>query len=380
MFLPDYNGNSIVNLMSSIRAMYGSEYLYPQLGNFDIEPFSDKNIIFIVIDGLGYDFLMEYGDNSFLKNHLHRKMTSVFPSSTASAFISLMTGVAPQQHGSTGWFIFLNETGTLTSILPFLTKAGGIPQNNVPFSDVIDQDSVFMGLGASSFCILHEDYINSQCSGVIARGAKRKSYSDMNGFVGKIENALDFGADRKFIFAYWDQLDKISHEKGVKSQETIEHFAMVDKAVSKLSALSAKRNGILIVTSDHGMIDSSEMETVRLSDHPDLKEILAVPLSGEPRVGYCYVRPGMVMDFEEYVLKNLCEYCDMFKSSELIKKGFFGLFEPNNKLNKRIGDYTLVTKKKYMIRDVLSGEKYKEFKGIHGSLSSEEMFVPLIVF
>ncbi len=380
MFLPDYNGNSIVNLMSSIRAIYGSEYLYPRLDNFDIEPFSNKDIIFIVIDGLGYDFLVEHGDNSFLKNHLRRKMTSVFPSSTASAFISLMTGVAPQQHGSTGWFVFLNETGILTSILPFLTKAGGIPQKNVPFSDVIDQDSIFMGLDAFSFCIMHKDYINSQCSGVITRGGKRKSFSDMSGFLSRIENALDFGAGRKFIFAYWDQLDKISHEKGVMSPDTLEHFAMVDKAVSKLSALLAKRNAVLIVTSDHGMIDSSEKETVRLSDHPDLKEMLAVPLAGEPRVGYCYVRPGMVMDFEDYVLKNLYEYCDMFKSSELLERGFFGLFETNKKLNKRIGDYTLVTKKNYMIRDVLSGEKYKEFKGMHGSLSSEEMFVPLIVF
>ena len=77
-FLPDYKGNSIVNLMSSIRAIYGSDYLYPLLDGFDIGPFREKNIVFIVIDGLGYDYLMSCDDNSFFKKNTIQKMTSVF--------------------------------------------------------------------------------------------------------------------------------------------------------------------------------------------------------------------------------------------------------------------------------------------------------------
>lgn len=380
MYKPDYSGNSIVNLMSSVRAMYGSEYLYPLLDDFDISPFKDKNIVFIIIDGLGYDFLMEYGGNTFLKKHTLRKMTSVFPSSTASAYISLATGVAPQQHGLTGWFMFLRETGILTSILPFLTKAGGIPLTNISFSDVCDQDSVFTGLNAFSYSIIHESYINSQCSGVITKGSKRKSYADLNGFIKKIENALDFNDKRKFVFAYWDQLDKISHGKGVKSPEALEHFRMLDNEISNLASSLAKRNTSLIIVSDHGMIDSTEEHVVKLSDHPALSDTLSLPLSGEPRVAYCYVKPGMSSEFESYVLKNLNDYCDMYKSSDLIEKNLFGLFEPNKRLHQRIGDYTLIMKENYMIREQLSGQKLTEFKGIHGSVSSEEMYVPLIVF
>ncbi len=380
MFLPDYNGNSIVNLMSSIRAIYGSEYLYPLLSDFDIEPFKEKSIVFIIIDGLGYDFLMEHGDNSFLKKHVFRKMTSVFPSSTASAYISLVTGVAPQQHGLTGWFMFLKETGILTSILPFITKAGGIPLNNIAFSDICNLNSIFSGLNASSFCVIHESYINSQCSGVITKGAKRKSYADIKGFIRRIENILSFGDNKKFIFAYWDQLDKIAHEKGIKSREAIEHFEMLNEEVNKLADSLSKDNITLIITADHGFIDSSEECTIKLEEHPDLAETMVLPLSGEPRVAYCYLRPGMVTDFEKYVTENLKEYCDLYKSRDLIEKGFFGLYTPNKKLYQRIGDYTLIMKDNYIIRETLSGQKYKALTGIHGGLSSEEMFVPLIVF
>jgi predicted AlkP superfamily pyrophosphatase or phosphodiesterase len=377
-FFPDYNGNSIVNFTSSIRAIFGSEYLYPLLIDFNLEPFKGKNIVLIIIDGLGYDFLMEYGDNSFLKKYTLRKMTSVFPSSTAAAYISLVTGVAPQQHGLTGWFMFLKETGILTSILPFITKAGGIPLNNIPFTDIYDHDSIFSGLNAASFCIMHESFVNSQCSAVITKGAKRKSYADIKGFVRRIENIISFGDNKKFIFAYWDQLDKISHEKGVKSPEAFEHIRILNEEIEKLAVSLARSNTALIITSDHGMLDSAD-HTVKIEDHPHLYETLSMPLSGEPRVSYCYVRPGKVSVFERYVSEKLSEYCDLYKSPDLIEKGFFGMFEANKRLYQRTGDYTLIMKENYIIRETLSGQKYNELIGIHGGLTSEEMFVPLII-
>jgi hypothetical protein len=377
--LPDYYGNSIVNLMSSIRAIYGNDHLYPVLDGFDIGSFNDKNIVFIVIDALGYNFLMEYGEKTLLKKHTIQKMTSVFPSSTASAYISLITGVAPQQHGLTGWFMYLRETGIITSILPFITKAGGIPLRNIPFTDIFDQASVFIDLNATSYSIVHKSYANSQCSASITKGAKKKVYSDIKEFFNNIENILDSGIGRKFIFAYWDQIDKIAHEKGVKSNETLEELKKIDSEISKLALLLKKYNAALIVTSDHGMIDSSEKNTVRLSDHPILKDTLILPLTGDPRVAYCYLKPGMEMEFERYVSQNLKEFCNIYKSRDIIEKGFFGLYEPNRKLHQRTGDYTIVMKKHYMIREALSGEKNKELIGIHGGLTSDEMFTPLII-
>ena len=378
MHLPDYNGGSIVNLMSSIKSVFNSDYLYNPLMDFDIAPYKDRDIVFIVIDGLGYDFLMKHGNNSFLKTNIRKKITSVFPSTTASAFTSLSTGVAPQQHGLTGWFIFLKETGILTSILPFVSRAGGISLSNIPFTDIYDQESFFHDLNVNSFYILNENYVNSQCSKILGKGSRRMAFTDIDSFIRRIKNVLDCSGERKFLFAYWDKFDETCHKEGVNSRAAREHFYMLDKEICSLADSLKEEDVALILTSDHGLIDTSKERTVNLSDHSPLAETLTLPLSGEPRVAYCYVHPERTLDFENYVADRLHKYCDLYKSRELIEKNFFGLFEPNKKLYHRTGDYTLIMKENYIIKDLLSGEASKDFKGVHGGVSGGEMYVPLI--
>ncbi len=63
-----------------------------------------------------------------------------------------------------------------------------------------------------------------------------------------------------------------------------------------------------------------------------------------------------------------------------ISKNHFGLFESNENLKDRIGDYILIFKKNYYMRDKLKGEGKRIPKlGYHGGLSKEEMLVPLIL-
>jgi predicted AlkP superfamily pyrophosphatase or phosphodiesterase len=110
MYLPDYNGGSIVNLMSSIAKACGGKTNYVQLKSLSSEEIKNKNIILLVIDGLGYEYLKKSNAN-FLKENLKDKMTSVFLPTTACATTTFQTGVAPQQHALTGWFMFLKKRG-----------------------------------------------------------------------------------------------------------------------------------------------------------------------------------------------------------------------------------------------------------------------------
>jgi hypothetical protein len=48
-------------------------------------------------------------------------------------------------------------------------------------------------------------------------------------------------------------------------------------------------------------------------------------------------------------------------------------------LHERIGDYTLLMKDCAIIKDWLPGERHYAQIGVHGGLSSQEMYVPLIV-
>jgi len=117
-----------------------------------------------------------------------------------------------------------------------------------------------------------------------------------------------------------------------------------------------------------------------LKDHPKLKETLIMPLSGEPRVAYCYVHSDKTKEFKKYIKTNLNQYCKVYKSTDLINKGVFGLGKINEKLKDRIGDYVLVMKENYILKDFLITEEEKYHIGNHGGTSKDEMFVPVVRF
>jgi len=382
MYKPNYKNGSIVNLMSSIKRTFGGNSKYAPLENFDFSNFSGKNIVLIVIDGLGYDFLTKHGKDSFLHKNLKRKMTSVFPATTASAMTTYSTGLAPQQHALTGWFMFLKEIGAISVILPFTTRAGDLrlSEGKIKYKDIYNEKSFFDDLKGNSFSIKDKAYIDSDYSRLTDGKAKKLSFSNLNGFFKQINKALNATKERKYILAYWAKLDAACHEKGTDSIEAKKHFDELDKKIKSFSKSLKNKNATLIISADHGLINTKEKnKIIELKNHPKFVETLAMPLSGEPRVVYCYVKPQKVKEFENYVKTEFKNACDLYKSDDLIKSDYFGLFEPNQKLKDRIGDYTLIMKENYIMKDLVLGEEQHIYVGNHGGMSEEEMFVPLIV-
>lgn len=378
---PNYKNGSIVNLMASIKKALGGKSNYKPLEGFDISGIS-KNIVLIIIDGLGYDYLAKYGKGSFLYENLKGEMTSVFPTTTVSALTTLSTGVAPQQHALTGWFMYLKEIGTVSVILPFTTRAGDLKlrKGKIKYKDIYNEKSFFEDLKTTSIAIKHKDYINSEYSRLADKGSKKLSFSNLNGFFRQINKALRIDNNRKYVFAYWAILDSLCHKKGTDSQEAKKHFNELDKKIKLLAKSLKNKNTTIIITADHGLIDTREKDKIiELKNHPQFVETLAMPLSGEPRAVYCYVRPQKVKQFESYVKKEFKKCCEMHKSDDLIKNNYFGLFEPNEKLKDRTGDYVLIMKENYIMKDLVLGEKKNIYIGNHGGVSHEEMFVPLIV-
>ncbi len=107
--------------------------------------------------------------------------------------------------------------------------------------------------------------------------------------------------------------------------------------------------------------------------------MLLRPLCGERRVAYCYVKPDRRADFEGYVRDHFAERAELHPSRELVDLGWFGPGEPHPSLASRIGDYTLVMKGNWTIKDWLPGEKRYRQIGVHGGTSAAEMLVPLVV-
>ena len=368
--------------MSSIKRSFGGNSQYKPLENFNFSNISEKNIILIVIDGLGYDYLTKYGKNSFLHKNLKGKITSVFPSTTAAALTTFSTGLAPQQHALTGWFMYLKEIGIVSVILPFISRAGGLKLSDgkIKYNDIYNEKSFFEDLKAASISIKHKAYIDSEYSQSTDKGAKKLPFSNLNGFFRQINKALNSTKKRKYILAYWTKLDLLCHENGTDSREVKKHFNELDKKIKYLAKALRAKNTAIIISADHGLIDTKEKnKIIELKNHPQFVETLTMPLSGESRVVYCYVKPNKVKEFENYVKTEFKNACELYKSNDLIINNYFGLYKPNEKLKDRIGDYVLIMKENYIMKDLVLGETKNINIGNHGGTSKEEIFVPLIV-
>lgn len=374
-YLPNYKDGSIVNLMASIIRSRGGNSLYKDLKCLSHKDLDSKNVVIMVIDGLGYEYLMKRKD-SFLAKNMKQKITSVFPSTTASAITTFLTGLAPKEHAVTGWYMFLKEVGLICLPLRFTSKLTGehLDKYGVDASDVFNVGP--FRLKDKRVIVLHKAFLASEYNSMMNKGSLL-TYLSLDGFFRQMRKAISLRG-RKLVYAYWGDLDSIIHRKGNNSKEAENHFREIDKGVAELAKKLEGTGTTLIVTSDHGLIDIHPQKRVLLSKHPKLDECLSMPLSGETRVRYCYVHPDRAKDFENYVKKNLSKVCWMYKSKDLVKKGWFGLFEANPKLMDRIGDYVLVMKDNHGFKDDLTVKK-KSKLATHCGVTKEEMFVPLIV-
>jgi predicted AlkP superfamily pyrophosphatase or phosphodiesterase len=335
----------------------------------------------MVVDGMGANFLRRYASGGEIQARCSGTLTSVFPSTTASAITTFLTGEAPQQHGLTGWFMYLSELAGVFAVLPAKPRCGGMSfsRSGVEPKRIFDSRSVFDRIARRSIVvtprrIAHSDYNLSHLG-----RAELRTYDTLDEFfltVAATVRERDGGP--KFVYAYWPELDSLAHEHGIGSRESVSHLAQIDERFGRLCRRLEGSDTWLLLTADHGLLDTTEDRSIALADHPRLADLLRLPLCGERRATYCYVKPGRSAEFESYVQGELGDCAAMLSSEQLIAEGFFGMGQPHPRLSQRIGDYALLMKQNHVLKDWLPGEARYQQIGVHGGLSPDEMLVPLI--
>jgi hypothetical protein len=382
MHIPDYYGGSIVNLMASLQqGLGGQPHAYPQHRLLPAEKVSKYRQVFLwVIDGLGLNHLCAEPDAVHLNRHLLGGMTSVYPPTTASAITTYLTGDAPQQHALTGWHIYFRELGACIAVLPGTPRYGGVSLKQAginvrsllgttPFTERFPGPSAAL----SPAYITDSDF--NQCHLGASHLLSHRNLTELR------DNAVQLlrKGGHRYLLAYWPELDTIGHSEGIWSEAARHHLLELDRCFGEIVEQSQDTNTLIIVCADHGQIDTEASDRLSLDDHPQLTEYLSLPLCGESRSAYCYLRPGTENAFDDYVKSQLSSEMSIYPSSELIERGWFGLAEPHPELHHRIGDRLLRRKSHYTLNDWLPQERRHELIGVHGGLSEDELLVPLIV-
>jgi arylsulfatase A-like enzyme len=187
--------------------------------------------------------------------------------------------------------------------------------------------------------------------------------------------AVKSGPGRKLVYAYWWEFDALSHRHGVASAEVRAHFDALEAMFGELLARLAGTDTIVVLTADHGFIDSPPEESIDLP--AELCAMLRFPLCGERRIAFCHVHDPKAFVGQAGAL--LEDRAQVRPSRELLEEGWFGTGRAHPHFAERIGDVALVMNGRGTVKDWVSGEPRHLHIGNHGGMSEDEMNIPLVV-
>jgi hypothetical protein len=375
---PDYTGGGLVNLMASIVEGRGGERRHAPAALLPPRELqSARNVVLLIVDGLGDNYLERRGRGGELSRRRRGALTSVFPSTTASAITTSYTGCTPLEHGLTGWYTYFGEAGYVAAPLPFRTRGDMLPLSAKGFAAerAFTAQPIFPGLDTRAIVVSHVDIIESQYNLRHCRGAERRAYDTLERLVEEVAAAVKSGPERKFVYAYWPEYDATSHRHGSESAEAARELERIDRAFGELVARLSGTETMIIATADHGFIDVPLERSLELP--PALAAMLRFPLCGERRVVYCHVH-----DAEGFLKKAqdwLRDRAEVMPSAALVAQGWFGPGEPHPRFAERVGDVALMMNDGYTVKDWVAGEPRHLHIGNHGGASADEMMIPLIV-
>jgi predicted AlkP superfamily pyrophosphatase or phosphodiesterase len=177
-------------------------------------------------------------------------------------------------------------------------------------------------------------------------------------------------AGEPFVYAYYDGIDKVSHEYGLGDHYDAELVA-VDRLVGDIVSV-LPRDAVVVVTADHGQVEVGDR---LVPIHADVLSQVSFQ-SGEGRFRWFHARPGRSAALLEAVEAHHADTGWVRTREQTIQEGWWGP-QVTDAARQRLGDVALVARDAVSYVDPADTGPF-ELVGRHGSLTSAEMLVPLI--
>ena len=357
--LPDYSGANVSGIVPAVLRPRGA----PSPAWMPAAIAGAPRVVVLVVDGLGWQQLQQRRTLAPSMAAMEAMpITTVAPSTTATALTSISTGLTPGEHGLVGYRMDIG--GAVMNVLRWHTADGDArrrlsPERAQPFRPF---------LGERVPVVSRADLEGTAFTAAHLRGTVARGWRTMSGL------AVELGAimreDERFAYAYYDGIDKVAHVFGFGDHYDAE-LASTDRLVGDV--LDRLPAGVtLVVTADHGQVHVGA-NTVSL--HPDVQRLTRYQ-SGEGRFRWLHARPGAADD-----LRAAAESCHgdlawVRSRAEVLAESWFGpVVSPP--VAGRLGDVAVVA------RSSVSFDDPDEPTGFdlvcrHGSLTAAEMVVPLL--
>jgi hypothetical protein len=357
--LPAYDGACITNVVPALLHAADDAPEWLPAAALDAD-----RVVLLVIDGLGWNQLQA-------RRHLAPTLaalaggpiTTVAPSTTATALTSISTGLPPGEHGVMGYRIAVD--GEVLNVLRWTTSQGDARRRIVPTD--LQTSAAFGGqrppvitraeFASSGFTLAHLDQV------------RFTGYRTLGTLTAEVVRLARAG--EPFTYAYYEGLDKVSHEYGLGAQYDEELRWIDHLAAALLESLPA--GTALVLTADHGQVETGD-DVMELPG--DVLTHVAVQ-SGEGRFRWLHARAGRAAALQEAAVARLAQHAWVRTREEAVAQGWYGPTVTAAAAG-RLGDVLLAAKGTVAFHDPNDTGPYV-LVGRHGSLTEDEMLVPLLV-
>lgn len=370
------SAHSLADVMPSVAASLGVDIRNP-LG---LEPAGDT--VLMLVDGLGAELIRQYADEAPTLAAMTTRMISAgFPSTTATSLTSLAVGAPCSRHGIVGYSFRIGDSDGSTSFNPLrwtLDSADGPSAlDRFPPHTVQQQPSQLELLASEGIdvnYVMREDFRESG----LTRAAFRAdgNYLPANSLTEIARGVLDIMAapsrSRRFVYAYFGDLDMIGHLHGPGSPEWIQSLREVDAFIADL-ATDLPGDCRLLVTADHGMVTA---ETVIDIDSTPALLADVDTVAGEPRVRHVYSRPGAADDVLSAWASALDQNARALSREQALDEQLFG---PGRDQAERFGDVIAIATGGVILARTQNEKLESSLIGHHGANTAAEQHIPLMI-
>jgi hypothetical protein len=396
--MPHYSGLSIANLPSTIAALLGGD-LPGALPPLPRELWADwlpnlRCVVLVVLDALGYRMLQGMwtsGEGEALSSLASAgrvvPLTSVFPSTTDAALVSLRTGCPPAQHGWLAYLMYLRELGIASNgilLCPMWTRQSDLlldwglePDGLIPVPTLAQRlESMDVNTGA----VLSVHFAKSGFTRLLYRGVSTlRTHHHASDLWGQTRRLLaEKRGERALLTIYWSGLDTLAHAYGPHDYLWAAEFRSVCRLLQEefLARLPAEdREGtLLLITADHGQIHVPPANVLSAMKDRELSKHLFVPIVGESRAAFVYPRYGRAQAIRDHLQAEYPGRFTVLDSAQALDAGLMGL-PVYDETYARAGRLLVLPNGNHALQHY---QPAVSLIGRHGGLSQDEMLVPLI--
>ena len=352
--------------------------------------------VLVMADGLGLELLLQRrGHAPTLRSWLAEaesaptlEATTCAPTTTAAALTTLGTSALPGTTGMVGYSVVNparqplppDATPCREHLLCLISWEGQDAPAPRAWQDV---PTVFERLRPAAraaaplaVAVTPARFAGSGLTVAALRGARHVGADRLEDRPAHAVRALRRGVP--LVYLYVGELDHAGHAHGWRSQQWLTQLERLDRALDHL--LRAVPAGTRVVlTADHGMVDTDADHRVTVTDHPDLvRDVTAV--AGEPRLTSLCVR-GSDPDLAHEVARRWRDHLGqaaLWVGTREQSAALLGPLSP--RARGVVGDVLVAMAGSWVVVDPrVHAPAAMALPGVHGSLTRAETSVPLLV-